>query len=277
MEIIYKELGIELTRRCNEKCAHCLRGDALDVDLSKEIIDSLFDNNDIRLIENLLLSGGEPTMNGQALSYLVDKIIEKRVVIGTYRVIINGTYYDPLFGDAIKRLHEYIDRVGWNKLYNVMYANSFGRIGISQDQYHKEVKQEVLDKLNELPSKIIILDDEYNSEKLLPYGRAFDNSLSSNIGNLSKLTDIEGSYIINKYGNDGIQINKQYICANGNVCLDPNYPFKVLDEYRIGNVLEGSILDMYGIKKEISKWYFFFYYFLNDIINISCWRIEFYV
>jgi len=253
MEIIYKELGIELTRRCNEKCAHCLRGDALDVDLSKEIIDSLFDNNDIRLIENLLLSGGEPTMNGQALSYLVDKIIEKRVVIGTYRVIINGTYYDPLFGDAIKRLHEYIDRVGWNKLYNVMYANSFGRIGISQDQYHKEVKQEVLDKLNELPSKIIILDDEYNSEKLLPYGRAFDNSLSSNIGNLSKLTDIEGSYIINKYGNDGIQINKQYICANGNVCLDPNYPFKVLDEYKIGNVLEGSILDMYGIKKEISK------------------------
>ena len=133
MEIIYRELGIELTRRCNERCKHCLRGDAMDTDLSKEVIDALFDNNNIRLIENLYLSGGEPTMNSKALSYLVDKIIEKKVVVGTYRVIINGTYYEEEFGNAIRRLHEYIDRVGWNREFNVRYADSFGRIGISQD------------------------------------------------------------------------------------------------------------------------------------------------
>ncbi len=252
MEIIYRELGIELTRRCNEACAHCLRGDAIDTDLTREVIDALFDNNDIRLIENLYLSGGEPTMNGKAFSYLVDKIIEKRVIVGTYRVIINGTYYDEDFGLAIKKLHEYIDTVGWNKQYNVMYANSFGRIGISQDQYHKEVKKEVLDKLCELPCMIVILDNEYNSKRLLPYGRALDNSLSSNDADLSKLIDIDNSYILNKYGKEGIQIKKQYICSNGNVCLDPNYPFEVLDEYRIGNVLDSTILGMYGIEKKIS-------------------------
>ena len=254
MEIIYKELGIELTRRCNEKCSHCLRGEALDVDLSKEVIDALFDNNNIRLIENLLLSGGEPTMNSKALSYLVDKIIEKRVVVGTYRIIINGTYYDSEFGDAIRRLHEYIDRIGWNKEYNILYANSFGRIGISQDQYHKEANPKVIDKLNELPSKIIILDDEYSSNGLLPYGRAEENSLSSNIPDISKLVDMEGTYVIMKYGSDGVQFNKQYICANGNVCLDPNYPFEVLDEYRIGNVLESNLLEMYEIKEKISTY-----------------------
>ena len=254
MEIIYKELGIELTRRCNEKCEHCLRGPAENIDLSKEVIDSLFDNNNIRLIENLLLSGGEPTMNGEALSYLVDKIIEKRVVIGTYRVIINGTYYDPKFGDAIKRLHEYIDRIGWNKKYNVLHASSFGRIGISQDQYHKEASKEVLDKLLELPSKVVILDDELSSYGLLPYGRALDNNLSSNEPDISKLVDIKDTYVIMKYGGEGVQFNKQYICANGNVCLDPNYPFQILDEYRIGNVLDSNLLEMYGIdevKKDI--------------------------
>ena len=253
MEIIYRELGIELTRRCNERCKHCLRGDAMDTDLSKEVIDSLFDNNNIRLIENIYLSGGEPTMNSKALSYLVDKIIEKKVVVGTYRVIINGTYYEEEFGNAIRRLHEYIDRVGWNREFNVRYADSFGRIGISQDQYHKTAKPEVLDKLRELPSKIVILDDNYNPSKLLPYGRALDNDLSSIEPDISKLTNIEDSYIVNKYGREGIQIIKQYICSNGNVCLDPNYPFEVLDEYRIGNVLESTILEMYGIKKEISK------------------------
>ena len=253
MEIIYRELGIELTRRCNERCKHCLRGDAMDTDLSKEVIDALFDNNNIRLIENLYLSGGEPTMNSKALSYLVDKIIEKKVVVGTYRVIINGTYYEEEFGNAIRRLHEYIDRVGWNREFNVRYADSFGRIGISQDQYHKTAKPEVLDKLRELPSKIVILDDNYNPSKLLPYGRALDNDLSSIEPDISKLTNMEESYIVNKYGREGIQIIKQYICSNGNVCLDPNYPFEVLDEYRIGNVLESTILEMYGIKKEISK------------------------
>lgn len=253
MEIIYKELGIELTRKCNEMCAHCLRGPAENIDLSKEVIDSLFDNNDIRLIENLLLSGGEPTMNGKALNYLVDKIIEKKVVVGIYRVIVNGTYYSEEFGNAIKRLHEYIDKVGWNRECNVMYANSFGRIGISQDQYHKKARQEVLDKLKELPSKIVILDDNYNSKRLLPYGRALENDLSSNKPDISKLTNIDGSYLIMKYGREGIQINKQYICSNGNVCLDPNYPFEVLDEYRIGNVLESSILEMYGIEEIIKK------------------------
>lgn len=253
MEIIYRELGIELTRRCNEKCEHCLRGDAIDSDLSKEVIDALFDNNDIRLIENLYLSGGEPTMNSKAFSYLVDKIIEKKVVVGTYRVIINGTYYEEEFGNAIRKLHEYIDRVGWNRECNVMYANSFGRIGISQDQYHKKAKKEVLEELSKLPSKIVILDDKYNSKRLLPYGRALDNDLSSNIPDISKLTNIDGTYIINKYGREGIQINKQYICSNGNVCLDPNYPFEVLDEYSIGNVLESSILDMFGLGKKISK------------------------
>ena len=253
MEIIYRELGIELTRRCNEACPHCLRGDAMDIDLSKEVIDALFLNNDIRLIENLYFSGGEPTMNSKAFSYFVDKLIEKKVIVGTYRVIINGTYYDSLFGNAIEKLHEYIDRVGWNRDYNVMYANSFGRIGISQDQYHKKAKREVLEKLHKLPSRVVILDNEYNSKRLLPYGRALDNDLSSNKPDVSKLTDVEGSYIVNKYGREGVQIIKQYICSNGNVCLDPNYPFKVLDEYKIGNVLETSILEMYGLGESLRK------------------------
>ena len=110
-----------------------------------------------------------------------------------------------------------------------------------------------MDKLKELPSRIVILDDKYNSKKLLPYGRALDNDLSSNEPDISKLIDIDNSYIMMKYGNEGMQINNHYICANGNVCLDPNYPFEVLDEYRIGNVLESSILEMYGVRKKDIK------------------------
>ena len=40
----YAGLTLELTRRCNKKCAHCLRGQSQDITMSKEIIDKLFDD-----------------------------------------------------------------------------------------------------------------------------------------------------------------------------------------------------------------------------------------
>ena len=253
MRIIYRELGIELTRRCNEKCEHCLRGPAETVDLSKDVIDALFDNNYIYLIENLLLSGGEPTMNGESLSYLVDKLIEKKVIVGSYRVIINGTYYDERFGSAIRKLHNYVDSIGWNRKYNVMRSERFGSIGISQDQFHKSYDPVVLEKIKELPSTLYILGKEYKSSTILPYGRANDNDLSNRKKDYSSLFITDDSFIILKYGEPGVEFKKQYICANGNVCLDPNYPFKVLDEFNIGNVLDRPIPEMYGIEEEKEK------------------------
>ncbi len=32
-------LILEVTRRCNMCCAHCLRGDAEDIDMEKETVD----------------------------------------------------------------------------------------------------------------------------------------------------------------------------------------------------------------------------------------------
>ena len=253
MKLIYKELGIELTRRCNEMCKHCLRGPAEPVDLSKDVIDALFDNNDIDLIENLLLSGGEPTMNGEALLYLVDKLIEKEVIVGSYRVIVNGTYYDDRFGDAIRKLHRYVDSIGWNREYNVMQSERFGSIGISQDQFHKSYDPKVLEKIQELPSTVSILREEYKPSTILPYGRANDNDLSNREEDYSNLFIKEDSFIILGYGEPGVEFKKQYICANGNVCLDPNYPFKILDTHNVGNVLEKPIYEMYGIEDEVTK------------------------
>lgn len=39
-DVIFDEIAIELTRRCNLKCAHCFKGEAQDVDMPNEIIDA---------------------------------------------------------------------------------------------------------------------------------------------------------------------------------------------------------------------------------------------
>ena len=37
-----KGLGIEITRKCNKTCSHCMKGDSQNISLSKEIVDKLF-------------------------------------------------------------------------------------------------------------------------------------------------------------------------------------------------------------------------------------------
>lgn len=52
-------LVLEVTRRCNMCCAHCLRGEAQNMDMQKETIDKLLDQTDS--ISMVTFSGGEPS------------------------------------------------------------------------------------------------------------------------------------------------------------------------------------------------------------------------
>lgn len=245
MEIRYQKFGIEITRKCNEACAHCLRGDAENIDIDNSIIDAFLDNN-ITLIEELLITGGEPTMNGEGLEYFVDGLIKRDITVGMYKVIINGTNWNEAFGRAIKKLDAYTKKKGWKDIYLPLVRN-IGQILISQDEFHKDADKEVLKKLDELPCPVYILRTH---GKILPYGRADENHLSIMKQDIRSLIDYSDSYIIMKYGKPGVEFKKQCLCANGNIVSDYNYPFEVMDACRIGNVLDDNIIDMYGIEKE---------------------------
>lgn len=41
MEIYVNYLAIEVTRRCNMKCNHCLRGDAQNLDISTAVLSGI--------------------------------------------------------------------------------------------------------------------------------------------------------------------------------------------------------------------------------------------
>ena len=57
-KLSYKELAIEVTRRCNMQCSHCMRGHAENHTISKEVVDRLLD--EVSVVGRLLLTGGEP-------------------------------------------------------------------------------------------------------------------------------------------------------------------------------------------------------------------------
>ena len=74
--ISYGNLCLEITRRCNMACAHCLRGDAQNVDMSHEIIDRALEN--VLSIGSLTFTGGEPSLNVDAMRYTLEKRVKKK-------------------------------------------------------------------------------------------------------------------------------------------------------------------------------------------------------
>lgn len=251
MKIIYSDLQFELTRRCNQSCAHCCRGESQAVDLSKEIIDAFFERNHIINISRLTFSGGEPTLNGEVLEYLVDKIIENNIKVITFVLSINGLNYDEAFVRGLNKLNEYCRKHTLSR--RAINRNCFGTLFISQSQFHKPALDEVISKFKELP--YFFIDNgsrEYPLEELLPYGNALKNGLSIKEQDLSRL--LNHDLRINEYeGEEYAVFDYQYICANGNVITDGSVSYDLMDAYSLGNVTEKSILEMYDIKPKVKE------------------------
>ncbi|MCS2761363.1 radical SAM protein [Bacteroides ovatus] len=60
-ELYIKNLCIEITRRCNMRCTHCMRGDAESVDIPLKHISNLLRH--VRHIHHFNITGGEPSLN----------------------------------------------------------------------------------------------------------------------------------------------------------------------------------------------------------------------
>ena len=78
-------LSVEITRKCQLKCAHCMKGEAQNIDMSVEVIDKLLES--VVSIGTLLFTGGEPTMNLQGMKYFLDVIKSKGISLNKLQII----------------------------------------------------------------------------------------------------------------------------------------------------------------------------------------------
>ena len=80
---------LELTRRCDMTCSHCLRGDAQGVDMSEHTLITA-----LRLFEGVTseigIGGGEPTLKPALLSRLRHSIIWTGIFPDTITLVTNG-------------------------------------------------------------------------------------------------------------------------------------------------------------------------------------------
>lgn len=241
MKLSYKNIQFEVTRRCNDKCIHCCRGKCQNIDLTKEIVDAFFDNNDIIYICTLSFSGGEPSLNGKIVEYIVDKLIEKKIEYSHFITSTNGLVYSEKLIKSLDRLNEY------RKVFGTTSHGVYGNFFISDDQFHSTPSVEAIQGYSKYKFfNTYHGERNINLDNLLPYGFAIENGLTNNQQDLSKITDYKSCSEIKNYeGQQYLVFNYQYICSNGNVSIDGGMSYDLMDMYTIGNVTKSKILDLF--------------------------------
>ena len=134
-KIVFNQLTFEVTRRCNMGCAHCLRGDAENVDLCMIDIDGVL--NQAEAIGRLIITGGEPTLNLPAIRHIANGIVQRGIPLMRVQIVTNGRHYAEEFVTVIKRFSEIVhltQQYGYGRMEREPWRV---QIGVSLDRYHE--------------------------------------------------------------------------------------------------------------------------------------------
>lgn len=124
---------IEVTRRCNMNCAHCLRGDAQNLDISTDVIDRFFGAFAYGAdISTITFTGGEISLNVQAIEYVLEKAKEKDISISSFYMVTNGKEKETILPLLLASM----------KWYAYAYDNEVSGLALSKDAFHEKIPSE---------------------------------------------------------------------------------------------------------------------------------------
>ena len=246
MKLNYNSLAIEVTRRCNSSCENfCMRGPVQNLDINNEFIDKLL-SNDFGKVYCITFSGGEPTLNPDAISFCVDKIIDDNLDIAFLELVTNGFVYDERIAQAAKRFNKYNNE---REITNIKdpdgHYDEWFQFHVSRDKYH-DMKKDMSYKYSE--DGLFVSDKRMGT--LLNSGKSHEGEdLPTDTKNISILGDTVWTEL--------------YLTAKGNLSSfgdgDYGYLDKNASDYLVDDSnLEDFVFDRYRRKishpnKEIRK------------------------
>ena len=166
--LTYSNLAVEITRRCNLKCAHCFRGDAQNMDMSPEVIDAFFDHT--QAIYRLDFTGGEPFLNLEGMRYFLESAKRHNVLIASVFITTNGTVQTQELIDLIEDYSDYIKKF---ILPDIKIENCIS-ISISNDIFHDTDIQTAFNWYKNHLSHVAIISQTKGGNAAIKRGRAND-------------------------------------------------------------------------------------------------------
>lgn len=229
MNLYIRDLILEVTRRCNMICRHCMRGNMQPIDMSTKVVDRLLDS--VESIGSVTFTGGEPLLNVPLIRYFTDQVQERKIPLSSFFVVTNGKKVDMEFVHCLIDLYSYVD-------------DEEGMCGLemSQDQFHEDVEVPKIYKALKFFHPDARKED-YRRDSIVNSGLARLNRIGSKVSR-------EGSFSFNDYNEDTLNPEMVYIAANGNVIHDCDYSYYHIDKYAAGNMLKTPLLDILMSKRE---------------------------
>ena len=253
--MIIKNLMLEVTRKCNLQCEHCLRGDAQDKSMTSDVMVSLFQH--ISHIEMLTIGGGEPSLAIDVINNIHQCLVQANVTIGDVFLVTNGK---DLSYPLLK---------AFNNLYGLVENHELSGFAISNDTFHKQERgfyrhpcdyQDMIDypfDLDDLEDEDVELElynlnqhdfkiNEHTSEKSnnwWPRGRAKGKSFANH-----KDEPYLDCLVLDDIKHPTTIMGQMYVCYNGDVVGDMNMAYEDIPNYLRGNVKNWS-----NLIKELEK------------------------
>ena len=227
---------IEVTRRCNMCCAHCLRGDAESIDIQEKYIDAFLDSFETgAYISSLTFTGGEISLNIPAIRYTLKAVKERGIAIGSFYMVTNGKAVDKMADLAMASLE-------WWNYCDDKDDYSCG-LCISSDDFHEEISSESASILSGLKYNHDDKVTDFHKNYLLNEGRAKNLNTDWALKKEPRAPELMVDYT----GNDKIGINinegELYLNAVGNVVVGCDWSYESQRKYRIGNVMDEKWLE----------------------------------
>ena len=163
-------LILEVTRKCNLHCAHCLRGGAQCVDMSKSTIDKLMPM--LGKVSSVTFTGGEPSLNTGIIEYFFKRFEETHSYVPSFFVATNGIGKERQL-ELCRILME-------------VYANmdegdrECCGLAISRDEFHDDSDVCNIAKALCFYDNSKDMSNQQNSDWCIPEGRAMENGIGAN-------------------------------------------------------------------------------------------------
>lgn len=225
-------LSIELTRRCNLSCEHCLRGTAQNCDIDKKYIDAAFKK--FNSIGSLCLTGGEPSLVPELIKYVVKQIKKNKVSLGGFDITTNAVKVSNAFISAIM------------ELYLVCDEKEMCTLSVSNDGYHTDSTDKDLERNYQLLEVF-----KFTSRREKENGLYYNNTVIGQGNGLNFCGRQLDLYTIS-IDDDNIE-DMLYINALGNVvpCCDLSYESQDCEALKIFNICDN--VDIFKKIKQYNK------------------------
>lgn len=230
-------LSVEVTRRCNMHCAHCLRGEAENENLMPGLVDKLLDYTQV--ISDLTITGGEPSIALDQIDEVIDSLKHHDVPLYSFYCVTNGKENTLPFTQRMLELYAHCMEYGGEP--------ECSGVALSKDRFHEEIPP-----INEqlLRGLTVFREDKMHFEKqqiIIPMGRAANLPTDgirllpaeTCIGRMHGInithepvyvrTDDNGNRIITVDSNIGLTVN-------GDLIGEVDYAYDDMDDLIIGNV-----------------------------------------